>query len=129
MTMVMRMCPGSLLISAQTPIENFKREQSFGAKPLQRVIPAGPAIQDAAFDQQRVKQNADWREPAQAANAVAALELFARRFDEITRFGSRVTLLRVEPARQRFAVVVIDDAGKRHDFAVDGDTVAVAFVV
>src|ERR1700722_12314442 len=115
MTMVMRMRPVSLFISAQALIENFKRDQRFGAKPLQRVIPAGPAIQDAAFDQQRVKQNADRREPAQAANAVAALEFFARRFHEIAGLDLRVTLLRSEPARQRFAVVVIDDAGERQD--------------
>src|SRR5579862_2444342 len=128
MTMVMRMRPVSLFISAPAPLENFKRDQCFGAKPLQHVIPAGPAVQNAAFDKERVKQNADRREPAQAANTVATLELFARRCDEIAGLDSRVTLLRIEPARQRFAVVVIDDAGERQDFAVDGDAVAVAFI-
>ena len=77
---------------------------------MQGIIPAGPAIQNAAFGKERVKQNADWREPAQAANAVAALELFARSFEEIAGLGLRITLLRIEPARQWLAVVVIDDA-------------------
>src|ERR1700728_3285098 len=118
----------SRFASPQAPIENFKRDQRFGAKPLQRVIPAGPAIQDAAFDKQGVKQHADWREPAQTANAVTGFELYARRFDQMTGLYPRVTLLRIEPARQRFSVVVIDDPGERHDFTVDRDAVAVTFI-
>ena len=43
----------------------------FRPEPLQRVVPAGPAIQNAALDKQHVKQNGERRGPTQAANAAA----------------------------------------------------------
>ena len=58
-----------------------------------------------------------------------AREFFARRFKKIARLGSRITLLRIEPARQRLAIVVINDAGERLDFAVDGDAVAMTYII
>src|SRR5712691_3416969 len=114
--------------SAQPLVDDLEGDQRLGHKALERVAPAGPAIEQAAFGEQRVEEYADRRRPTHTADAVAASQRLDRSFGEIARLLTGVAVLRGEPARQRLAVVVIDDAVERAHLSPHHDPVTMAFL-
>src|SRR5262245_29011685 len=110
------------------PINDLERNQDFRKKPLKRVVPTRPAIKQAALKNESVKKNSERRRPCKKPDLVAGAESLAVRRQQMLRLLAGVTLLRRKPARERLAIVVEDDSGKRFDFTSNHDPMTVALV-
>src|SRR6185437_10726127 len=93
---------------------------------LQRVEPAGPAVEQTALDEQGIEEHRERGGPAGAEEAIGSAQRLLTQ--QVLCLVARVALLRCEPARQRLAVVVVDDALQRKHRAIDDDAMAVAFL-
>src|SRR5207244_1571066 len=65
-------------IPPQPSVDDLDGEHRLGDHALERVIPAAPAVKDAALDKERVGEGCDRRRPAEKAKSVGSAEGFAR---------------------------------------------------
>src|SRR5271169_1333723 len=90
----------------KSPVDEFEREHDFGDEPLKGVIPAGPAVQQASLQDERVHENCKRSRPAGKPDPIGSTERFTIQRHQVLRLLAGISLLGREPACERLTIVV-----------------------
>src|SRR5260370_41522287 len=109
----------SRLAASQSPIGNLKRNHHFCSGPLERIVPTRPAVKQTTLYEERIKEDRYRRGPPHQTDLVVPSQCIARGVEQVFGLLRGIALLRGEPARQRFAIVMVNDPVERQNLTVE----------
>src|SRR5260370_16741175 len=109
----------SRLAASQSPIGNLKRNHHFCSGPLERIVPPRPAVKQTTLYEERIKEDRYRRGPPHQTDLVVPSQCIARGVDQGFGLLRGIALLRGEPARQRLAIVMVNDPLILHNLTVE----------
>src|SRR5262245_49687677 len=109
-------------------VDDLERQHCFEKQTLKSIVPARPAVQQAALYDERVDEDCERSRAGGKPDTVDSSELFAARVQQMRRLVMGVPSLGGKPACERLAVIMEDHAGERQYAAGNYHPLGVALV-
>ena len=107
-------------------LQEMKREQQLRKCALERIEQPCAAIKYQALQEQTVKQHGKRRDDAELSNPPGPAEIRPVGIKQFFRFQTHVAILRCDPVRQGFAVIVINHSGQGSDLSINFDALCMS---
>src|SRR6266446_4537030 len=106
----------SMLFSRGLLLDQAQGKNHFRHSSLKRVMQTGPTIQDQSLEKKTIKKHQQRCDKYPFANRISTSGCAS---SELLRLQPRISVLRLQPLRERFAIVVTNRNAKMPGFSIE----------
>ena len=100
-------------------LQQVERQDDLSQRALEDIVPPADPVQNQPFAKQRVKKDEDRSEDHSAPDSILKSKFLVWGAEQFLGFQPGITLLRPDPAGERFPIVVLDNATEFTQFPAD----------